>query len=98
MSDEVIDCGEILTIANVGEIYTQLLTLLADGKFASLDCSKIERIDTATLQMLFAYAKEAQNQSVSLNWQDPSDTFIQNATVLGLASMLQSEQNEANVL
>ncbi|MBE0439852.1 MAG: STAS domain-containing protein [Gammaproteobacteria bacterium] len=93
MSDEVIDCGEILTIANVGDIYGQLLALLAEGKFAVLDCSKIERIDTAALQVLAAYAQEAEIQSVSLNWQDPSDTFVKNASVLGLASKLYLEQN-----
>lgn len=93
MSDEVVDFGEMLTIANVGEIYAQLLALMADGKSVSLDCSKIERIDTAGLQLLLAYAKEAENQSLPLDWQAPSESFVQSASSLGLASMLNLEQN-----
>ncbi len=93
MSDTVIDCGEILTIAGVGDLYAQLLIYLAEGKTVAFDCSKIERIDTASLQILLAYAKEAQTRAAPLSWLNPSDTFIQNAALLGLASQLNIQQN-----
>lgn len=93
MSEVVIDCGEMLTIAGVGDLYAQLLIYLAEGKTVSFDCSKIERIDTASLQILLAYAKQAQIHAVPLNWHKPSDTFIENAALLGLASTLNIQQN-----
>lgn len=93
MSDVVIDCGETMMIAGVGDLYAQLLTYLAEGKTVLFDCSKIERIDTASLQILLAYAKEAQTRSAPLNWLNPSDTFVKSAAVLGLASKLNIQQS-----
>jgi len=93
MADGVIDCGEMLTIADVGDLYGRLLTSLAEGKSVSLDCSKIERIDTAALQIVLAYAKQLESQSAALSWLEPSDTFIKNASLLGLASELKLASN-----
>jgi ABC-type transporter Mla MlaB component len=95
MADEVIDCGEMLTIADVGDLYARLLALVADGKSISFDCSKVERIDAAALQMILAVTKEAISQSNTVEFIEPSQTFLSNVAVLGLASKLNIAENNS---
>lgn len=98
MSDEetvVIDCGESLNIAGVGDLYAKLLKLLADGQAVKLDVSKIERIDAAALQMLYSFSKEAEEHGNAIDWSDASDAFCRNANLLGLAPKMNIEDNKA---
>ena len=84
----VIDCGDALNIAGVGDLYAELLTLLAEGKPVAIDVSKIERIDAASLQMLYAFSKEAAEQGNPLGWDNPSEAFCSSVKLLGLAQMM----------
>lgn len=100
MSDQeitVIDCGEVLAIANVAEMYTQALSGLADGHLIHFDVSKIERIDTAAIQMIYAFSKEAAKQGHVLQWQDASETFVRNVKTLGLAAMINLADNAIDI-
>jgi len=81
MADEVtIDCGDALGIADVAALYTQLLNGLLKGQLIQFDCSRIDRIDTAALQLLYAFSKA---QKVS--WVNASPRFITASHLLGLA-------------
>lgn len=98
MSDEktvVIDCGDSLNIAGVGDLYAKLLTALADGQAIKPDVSKIERIDAAALQMLYAFSKEAEEHGNSIDWDDASNAFCRSAQLLGLAPKMNIEDNKA---
>ena len=92
MSDQeetvVIECGESLNIAGVGDLYAELLALLAEGKQVAFNVSQVERIDAASLQMLYAFSKEAAEQGNPLAWDQPSDAFCSSVKLLGLEQML----------
>jgi anti-anti-sigma regulatory factor len=85
MTIEVIKCGETLGVADVSTLYPQLLTLLLEEKQVVFDCSQIERIDTAALQMLYAFSKASALYGYDINWEQASDGFINSAHLLGLA-------------
>jgi len=89
----VIDCGETLGIADVGDLYATLLTELAEGNTVRLDVSEIERIDAAALQMIYAYSKEAIRQGEALSWISPSQAFLRSVNLLGLAERMNIEGN-----
>jgi len=89
----VIDCGEALGIADVGDLYAKLLTELAEGHAIRFDVSKVERIDAAALQVIYAYSKEAEKQGHALDWESPSEAFIRSANLLGLAERMKLEDN-----
>mgnify|MGYP000379595428 CR=1 FL=1 len=89
----VIECGDAIGVADVGDLYAKLLTELAEGNAVSFDVSEIERIDAAALQMVYAYSKEASKQGQQLTWITPSDAFMRGATLLGLAERLNIEDN-----
>ncbi len=93
MTDQVIDCGDALSIADVGDVYAKLLTPLAENKSVKIDCSQIERIDAAGIQMLYAFSKEAAAHGHPLNWEQPSEAFVRSARLLGLAELMNIDNN-----
>lgn len=82
------DCGDALSIADVGDLYADLLVLLAEGKTVQFDASKLERIDAAALQTLYAYSKVAASSGSPLIWEQPSEAFHRSAKLLGLAQLM----------
>jgi len=100
MSDKeimLIDCGEVLGISNVAEIYTKVLSSLADGQLVQFDVSNIERVDTAAIQMIYAFSKEVAKQGHVLLWQNASEAFVRSATLLGLATAMNMTDNAIEV-
>jgi chemotaxis protein histidine kinase CheA len=81
----VIDCHDELTIANVAEMYGQVLSHLAEGNLIQFDTSKIEYIDIAAIQMIYAYSQYAVQQGHILHWQSASDAFVHNVELLGMS-------------
>lgn len=96
MSDKeitVIDCGDSLGIANVGDMYTRVLSNLAEGQLIQFNVSKIERIDAAAMQMIYAFSKEAAKHGHDLVWEDASEAFVHSAKILGLATLMNMTDN-----
>jgi len=88
-----IACGEALGIAEVADVYATLLAALAEGSSVDLDISQLERVDAAALQMLYAFSKERATQGSSLTWTAPSEAFSRSAKLLGLAELMNLENN-----
>ncbi|PCJ33314.1 MAG: hypothetical protein COA90_00295 [Gammaproteobacteria bacterium] len=93
MVDTVIECGNTLGIADVGDLYAKLLTELAEGNSVRFNVSEIERIDTAALQVMCSYSKEVISHGQSLVWQSPSEAFLRSVRLLGLESRMNIEDN-----
>lgn len=85
---EVIECGQTMTIEGVSSLYPKLLTMLLQEKQVVFDCSQIEHVDTAALQMLYAFSKASSHYGCTINWQGASDAFIQRALLLGVANAM----------
>lgn len=88
MAVEVIDCGSALGIAELDQLYTRLLQALAENTQVEFDCSQIERIDAAALQMLFAFSQESAVHGQTIDWTGASDAFINNTRLLGLSEAM----------
>jgi anti-anti-sigma regulatory factor len=89
-----IACGEALGIAEVADVYATLLAALAEGSPVDLDISKLESVDAAALQMLYAFSKEMATQGSSLTWTSPSEAFSRSSKLLGLAELMNMENND----
>lgn len=90
-----IPCGDILSIADVGDLYANLLMSMAEGSTINIDASEIEKIDAASLQMIYAFSKEAEKQGKPLTWDSASSAFLHSAKLLGLAELMNLEDNTA---
>lgn len=91
MSDNeitVIDCGEALGIANVGDMYERVLTSLAEGHTIQFNVAKIERIDAAAMQLIYAFSKQAGKHGHVLLWAGASEAFVHSVKILGLAALM----------
>jgi len=88
-----IGCGDALGIAEVADFYATLLTTLAEGGQVELDVSKLERIDAAALQMLYAFSKELVSHGATLTWLSPSEAFCRSAKLLGLEELMKLSDN-----
>jgi len=83
-----IQCGETMDIAAVTEFRTQLMEALETRQALTLDASKVERADTAALQLLSTFIQDADSQQQVVQWKDPTQALRQSAALLGLSELL----------
>ena len=79
-----IQCGEQVTIAQCADMYAQLLEAMAEGQAVNIDISAVERIDTAALQLLYAFQRDAKAQGLVTLWSDASKVFCDAVDILGM--------------
>lgn len=76
----------IQDISNVTEL-KQKLEGAADANELSIDARSVERVDTTTLQLLYAFSRELEGQGRSLRIQ-PSEAFKKSAELLGMSRLI----------
>lgn len=80
-------------IQNVAELHETLLRALDQGDTIEIDASAIQQIDTTTLQLLLIMKRSAINLSKEVSIDFPSERFIEAATLLGVAEMLEVDHS-----
>lgn len=75
---------ESLTIADVGEVYPTLKGHLDSLNPVTLDASGVEVIDTAGIQLLAAFIKEADEHSIKIEWDGVSEVLKKAADRIAL--------------
>jgi len=88
----VIDCPTQMDIAGVSPL-CELLRSLGDEQALVFKADEVERIDTATLQLLVAFVRDAKSRQVSVNWQSPSAVVYEAAGLLGVRNELGLEDH-----
>ena len=86
--ERCVDCGDVMDIAGAQELRGQLLDALASQQTVTLDASHVERADTAALQVLGAFFKDAISQKQTLQWKDPSTVLSGSAALIGMTEVL----------
>jgi phospholipid transport system transporter-binding protein len=76
------------TIVEVANIKHKLEAALDSGKSIQLDASRVERVDTAALQLLLAFWRVAPDEGVGITWLSPTPPLISAARELGLLTYL----------
>lgn len=77
-----------LDIAGAGKLRERLLRVLSAKQNAAVDASHVERVDTAALQVLTAFFKDAVAQNLDIQWQEASQSIKDAARLLGLHDAL----------
>ncbi len=85
----------ILNIQNVAQLHERLVRALDSGAKIEIDASAVTMIDTSTLQLLLVLKQTAIKLQNEVVIDFPSDRFIEAATLLGLAEMLEVDQAAA---
>ncbi|MCW8901571.1 MAG: STAS domain-containing protein [Gammaproteobacteria bacterium] len=88
-ADEIVfEIQDVQDISSVAGVYEEMKVLLKNKKVI-LDGEKVERIDTASLQLFYSFVQQAKMNSVEVVWRSPSDAIKNSARLLGMEDALQ---------
>ena len=75
-------------IAEAGDLGEQLKGLLSGKSAVTIDGAQLERIDTAVLQLLAAFVRDAHDRGIPVKWKGPSDAARRSMELLGMTEAL----------
>ncbi len=80
--------GAVVDISTARLFYERLNKALSHNKPLVLNAGRVERIDTAAMQVLAAFCRTARDRRLPLEWKAPSAGLQGAAEMLGLQTML----------
>ena len=83
-----VSLGNALDIMHASALKTRLTTALAKNMPVVLISDKIEKADTAGLQLIYAFIKKVELQGSTVTWQKPSDMLYQACEILGMSNAI----------
>jgi ABC-type transporter Mla MlaB component len=86
---ERVTLGCSCTIRDAQALKTQLMDRLVGSEPCHIDGSGVERVDTAGVQLLVAFARECRGRNRPVVWTGRSAALDEAVDVLGVASLLE---------
>lgn len=80
--------ASVLDIAGAQNLRSELDRALSGGTTLVLDGGRVERVDTAALQILAAFCRACQKTGKALSWKATSQPLNDVAALLGLNDVL----------
>lgn len=77
-----------MVINKAAAFYETLKETAANGQAVEIDASEVEIIDSAILQLLFAFVLKLKENDIKLSWHKPTEGLLNKATILGLREPL----------
>ncbi len=89
LSDKTtVSLGTALDIVHASGLKERLAAALEKKPHIVLISDKVERADTAGLQLIYAFKKEVEASQKRMSWKKPSDALLQASDSLGLTAAL----------
>ena len=76
------------TVRDSVALREQLLQLIDDPQPVTLDLRAVERVDTAAMQVLCAFARDRSAAGHPVNWLGAPETFVEAVSLLGMSQSL----------
>lgn len=83
-----VSLGIAIDIMHAAALKERLAAALAKDLPVVLVSDKVEKADTAGLQLLYAFITKVEKQGHRVTWQKPSDVIIQAVEILGMCEVL----------
>ena len=83
--------NESVDITTINQFYTELKNLLQQTDSVVIDAKDVKRLDTAALQLLCSWHKEAEKKNISIKWKNIDGVFFNSAKLLGVTEHLALE-------
>ncbi|OUS29668.1 hypothetical protein A9Q99_08300 [Gammaproteobacteria bacterium 45_16_T64] len=83
---------ESIDISVVEKLHERLSEVSPDEKGVRIGASSVSRVDTAAFQLLYSYQQAMEAKEFPVVFVNPSTTFMENATLLGMHEVLHIEQ------
>lgn len=87
-SDSIVALASNCTVKDAAALKDTLCAVLDSDVAITLDISSVERIDTATIQVLCAFVRQRGAAARSVVWSGTSDAVEEAARLLGVRSLL----------
>ncbi len=82
----------VLDITSARNLYSELEGALTVAAPLTLDASRVERVDAATLQVLAAFCRAVRAANIEMHWQSISPSLREAAALFDLDEMLGKKQ------
>ncbi|MGD8639484.1 MAG: STAS domain-containing protein [Gammaproteobacteria bacterium] len=79
---------ETLDISIINDLYNKLKDSSQQTDTIEVDAGKVQRIDTAALQLLYSWYTSEKKKGTKIVWKNTGGTFYQSARLLGLHELL----------
>lgn len=76
------------TVKDAAALKVSLCAVVNEQEPVLLDAGSVERIDTATVQLLCAFVRERAEHSRGVTWQGTSAALLEAARLLGVQTLL----------
>ena len=76
------------TLRETAELKAALLRWLDSTEVVKLDVSAVQRIDTAALQVLCAFARDRQSRNLPFSWEGSAPALTDATCLLGVDALL----------
>lgn len=87
-SDNVFKIQAVQDISSVIDMHEELKNMFGNEKVI-FDGEGVERIDTASLQLILSFVQEAKINNIDVVWRSPSEAISNSARLLGMQDALQ---------
>ncbi|MBU0500338.1 MAG: STAS domain-containing protein [Gammaproteobacteria bacterium] len=83
-----LELGPLLTIAEGAQTLSSLEGVLRGSQSVTIDAARVTAVDTAGLQLLAVFCREAESRGIPVHWQSVGKTIAKAAGLLGLTEAL----------
>ncbi len=94
MASALIQFDSVLGRTELTALYPRLLSALLEDQPLVLECGQITQVDTAAIQLLYAFSQQAEIHGKRLQWLQVSEVFLQAVRLLGLRDFLAQIRTE----
>lgn len=76
-------------VSEAAALKSRLARLISERRPVALDIGRVERVDTAGMQLIAAFVRDRRRQGLAIEWHGRSATLSAAARLLGLDSLLE---------
>ena len=87
-SDPVVALPSNSTVKDAASLKAALIKVVQSPAVVALDVRSVERVDTATMQLLCAFVRERTQRQLGVKWLDCPKTFVDSSRILGIHAIL----------
>jgi phospholipid transport system transporter-binding protein len=84
----VVSLPATCTLRETGDLKAALLRWVDSSEAVKLDVGALQRIDTAAVQVLYAFIRDRQGRNLPFAWEGSAPTLNEATQLLGLAALM----------
>jgi anti-anti-sigma regulatory factor len=89
-----VSLGVALDIMHVSALKNRLASAMAKGLPVVLISDKVEKADSAGLQLMYSFKQKMKQKQLDLIWKKPSESLLQACELLGMTGSLMTEEEQ----